>query len=71
MKLCGNREPGMEDLLNLLIEGSETLKMAKEMLRKISDDERLREKCYVRENARRDAISRLEYVERKEMKKGK
>ena len=68
MKRIG--EPGMEGLLNQLIERSETLKMAKEMLEKISADERLREKYYAREKARRDAISRLQYAERKGMEKG-
>src|SRR5699024_3118368 len=68
MKRIG--EPGTEELLNQLIERSETLKMAKEMLEKISADERLREKYYAREKAKRDAISRLKYAERKGMKKG-
>ena len=68
MKRIG--EPGTEELLNQLMERSETLKMAKEMLEKISADERLREKYYAREKARRDAISRLKYAERKGMEKG-
>src|SRR5699024_7756876 len=69
MKRIG--EPGTEELLNQLIERSETLKMAKEMLEKISADERLRDKYYAREKARRDAIYRLKYAERKGMEKGK
>ncbi|HLR35139.1 MAG TPA: Rpn family recombination-promoting nuclease/putative transposase [Tissierellales bacterium] len=68
MKRIG--EPGTEELLNQLMERSETLKMAKEILEKISADERLREKYYAREKARRDAISRLKYAERKGMEKG-
>lgn len=56
-------EPVTEELLKQLTERIKILKMAKEMLEKISVDERLREKYYAREKARRDAVSRLKYAE--------
>lgn len=68
MKNAG--KPETEDKINKLIERSETLKMAKEMLEKISADEMLRQQYYAREKARLDAISRIKYAEVKGMEKG-
>ncbi|MCK9443949.1 MAG: Rpn family recombination-promoting nuclease/putative transposase [Tissierellaceae bacterium] len=56
---------GAETLLEKLVERSETIKMAKEMLEKISGDELLRQKYYAREKARLDEISRIKYAESK------
>ena len=63
-------EPETEDLIAQLIERSETVKMAKDMLEEISADERLRQQHYAREKARLDAISRVKYAEIKAMEKG-
>ncbi len=60
-----------EDLLTCLVERSETIKMAKEMLERISADELLRQKYYAREKARLDAVSRIKYAEIKGMEKGR
>lgn len=68
MKYVG--KPDVENKINKLIERSETLNMAKEMLTKISADEMLRQKFYAREKARLDAISKLKYAEIKGMEKG-
>lgn len=68
MKSAG--KPHMESEINKLIGRSEMLKMAKEILEKISADEMLRERYYAREKARLDAISRIKYAEAKGMEKG-
>ncbi len=60
----------MDDLLDKLGEKRETIKMAKEMLEKISADEKLRQEYYAREKARLAAISKIEYAEEKGIKKG-
>ncbi|NLK00328.1 MAG: PD-(D/E)XK nuclease family transposase [Clostridia bacterium] len=63
-------EEGAEDLLRELIERSDKLKMANEMLEGISADELLRQKYYAREKARMDEISRIKYAEEKGMQEG-
>ena len=63
-KLENKEKPGK------LIERSELLKMAKEMLEQISADEAIRERFFAREKARRDAISQVKYAELMGMEKG-
>ena len=63
-------EEGTEDLLRELIERSDKLKMANEMLEGISADELLRQKYYAQEKARMDEISRIKYAEEKGMARG-
>jgi predicted transposase/invertase (TIGR01784 family) len=63
-------EEGTEALLENLVERSETIKMAKEMLKKISADEMLRQKYYAREKAKLDELSRIKYAEIKGIEQG-
>lgn len=63
-------DPESRGKLENLVERSEPLKMAKEMLEKISADEKLRQEYYAKEKARLDAISRMKYAEIKGMEKG-
>jgi predicted transposase/invertase (TIGR01784 family) len=64
-------DPKSRERLNKLVERSEALKMAKEILEQISADEKLRQEYYAREKARLDAISRIKYAETKGMEKAK
>ena len=63
-------EEGTEELIEKLAERSEEIKMAKEMLEKVSADELLRQKYYAREKAIHDEMSRIGYAETKGMEKG-
>ncbi|MBW4081311.1 Rpn family recombination-promoting nuclease/putative transposase [Paenibacillus sp. S150] len=73
MKNAGKEN--VDELLNKLGSRKEELRMAKEMLGKISADEMLRQKYYAQEKARLDEVSRIKYAEikaaEKAMEKGK
>lgn len=56
--------------LNKIIERSETLKMANEMLKEISADEELREEYYAREKAKLDKKSSLFYAKEQGIEQG-
>lgn len=65
MKKAGKEE------IKKIIKRKEELGIAMEMLKKISADEKLREKYAAREKARLDAISSIKYAEMKGIEKGK
>ncbi|NMA95985.1 MAG: Rpn family recombination-promoting nuclease/putative transposase [Clostridiales bacterium] len=63
-------EEGSYTLIDTLTERSEKIKMAKEMLEKISANELMRQKYYAKEKARLDEISRIKFAEQKGMERG-
>ncbi len=64
------KKAGKEDIKEI-IKRKEELKIAMEMLRKISADERLREKYAAQEKARLDAVSSIKYAEARGEAKGR
>ena len=64
------KKAGKEDIKEI-IKRKEELKIAMDMLRKISADERLREKYAAQEKARLDAVSSMKYAEAKGEAKGR